>query len=620
MSVSGSIVRSRWPAAGGKRVNLYIGSGRMGACFSSNGLMEPAAGPNVVRTGETLLMHADHWHRGVFGLDQHIPVARVHWAEEPASVPYSWRQRLDTRTSMLRTVFQIGACHADVRVSCHPGAPDFMGFAFEGKSLPDVLVSPVRSWTTCYDEQVRASVGPQWTNNGYWLARLRLGSADSVLLVRIEGSAIAISEGGCLRISFGEGGARLLLGVSSWGNRETLAAAAPAGDFLRSAARAWRRQAQDARFEHIDPPLASLGHRSIYHLLSSYSGGGSCPPPPMGWTGNAWGHHFPQDVSYIHPVFLRLGRHDIAKGIVEFYASRVAQMEEATRRIYRLPGTMWAWEFPIGSDSRILPDGFAPNSFQYEIHNAAYPARMALETSRATDDKEWARAVALPVILGSASFYSAALRRGRDGLWGVHIKPSMGQDEFGGENAADYLCALFAANYTLRAARAICLMLSIRHPDGDLWRRILTQGLAFPRLLDRRAKVYATSRTKDWWLHRQKHPVQLSPFVFLPQPLDAATRRAYEIRHQLCCNDRLGMRHPGTGGSFYDGWTLFAYALASARAGDAASMRETLAEIEIAQLTDHEHIQIYESSGFWKPYYTTSMGLFLQALLTSSRN
>ena len=32
-----------------------------------------------------------------------------------------------------------------------------------------------------------------------------------------------------------------------------------------------------------------------------------------------------------------------------------------------------------------------------------------------------------------------------------------------------------------------------------------------------------------------------------------------------------------------------------------------------ARLIDPDHITVYESSGFWKPYYTTSMGLFMQA-------
>lgn len=615
------IARGRYPAAAGKRVNLYIGSGRMGACFGSSGLMDATSGPNAVRTGETVLMHAAHWHRGVFGIDQQVPVARIHWAEEPDTMPDRWQQSLDTETGLLRTTFRRGESRVDIRVSCHPCHGDFMCLGFDGKSLPDVFISPVRVWTTCYGEGIRAPSDPKWTRGGRWCARVRLGSADSALLVGVEGSATARALGGTLRISFHGGPARLLVGVSIWSARKALGMQVPGGDFFRSAAAAWKRRAMVVPAVEEEAHMATLARRSVYHLLCSYSEDAWCPPPPMGWTGNAWGHHFPQDLSYIHPVFLRIGRHDIARRIVEFYASRIGQMEEATARIYGLPGTMWAWEFPIGPDTRILPDNRAPNFFHYEIHNAAYPARMAFETSKATGDKEWARAVALPVALGSAAFYASALKRGRDGRWGIHLRPSMGQDEFGGNDAPDYLCALFAATYTLRASLSLCSGLGIRHPHADHWRRILHEGMAFPRLLDRDTGVYASSRVRGWRLHNQKHPVQLAPLFSLPQPVDAATRKAYLLRHQLCANDRPALRHPGTGGSFYDGWTLFAYALACAKAGDAQAARETLAEVAIAQLTDHENIQIYESSGFWKPYYTTSMGLFLQALLprTSGR-
>jgi hypothetical protein len=609
------IQRQQWPAASGKRVNLYVGSGLMGACFGGSGLMDATSDPNAVRVGETVLMHAAHWHRGVFGIDQQVPLARIHWDGAIAEVPERWSQQLDTAHGLLTTSVRRGGCDATVQVTCHPQARDFMGFAFEGKHIPEVWIAPVRHWTTCYDETLGAPEPAPWAFDGHWLARLRLGTADSALAVRIQGAATAKAQGGRLRVSFGTGPARLIIGVSAWPDRDSLKAGVPRGDFFRSAARAWKQRWGGVSFDDPDPRLASLGRRSIYHLLCSYAPEPSCPPPPMGWTGNAWGHHFPQDVSYIHPALLRLGLHDIAKGMVEFYASRIQQMEEATRRIYDLPGTMWAWEFPIGADTRILPDGQAPNPFQYEIHNAAYPARMAWETGQATGDKAWARAVALPVILGSAAFFTAALQRGRDGLWGIHLKPSMGQDEFGGENAPDYLCALFAACYTLRTALKIVSWLRLRHSDAARWQRILADGLAFPRLLDKRAGVYATSALKGWKLQRQKHPIQLSPYIFLPQPLDGPTRRAYQIRQRLCANDRPSLRHPGTGGSFYDGWSLFAYALACAKAHDPLAMRETLAELEIAQLTDHEHIQIYESSGFWKPYYTTSMGLLLQALL-----
>lgn len=620
------VIRNQPAPAPGKRVHLHVGSGRLGACFAEHGLMQPAPETNVMRVGETVLMHAGHWHSGIFGIDHHLPVARVCWAQPPIYGSEGWAQSLDPAIGLLQTRWKGCGAEVEVRATCHPNHPDHLALAIEGSRIPPVLIEPLREWTTCYGEKFRGASAVYWKPanpaGSLWSARVRMGSADSLLAVSFEGSCRVEPDRRRLRVSFPTRAAvavRILIGVCPWSHRKTFLAAWPGGDFFHEAGVAWKRRWAGVSFRNSDPRLAKLGNCSLYHLLCAFAPGGNCPPPPMGWTGNGWGFHFPQDISYIHPVLLQAGWHDLARGVVDFYASRLSQTEESTRRIYGLPGAMWAWEFPIGENTRILPDGKAPNPFHYEIHNAAYPARMALETALALRDDQWSRQLALPVILGSAEFFTAALKRGRDGLWGIHVRPSMGQDEFGGENAPDYLCALFAAAYTLRAALKITNVLRMRHPSASRWRKILADGLAFPRLLERASGVYATSRAPGWRLHRQKHPVQLSPYIFLPQPSDGPTRRAYEIRHALCANDRPDLRHPGAGGSYYDGWTLFAYALACARTGDCRALHETLAEIEIAQLTDHEHLQIYESSGFWKPFYTTSMGLFLQALLDHTR-
>jgi len=39
-----------------------------------------------------------------------------------------------------------------------------------------------------------------------------------------------------------------------------------------------------------------------------------------------------------------------------------------------------------------------------------------------------------------------------------------------------------------------------------------------------------------------------------------------------------------------------------------------------SRLVDPDFITIYESSGYWRPYYTTSMGLFLQAIALQPAN
>jgi len=76
----GDILRTQWPERINDLLNLYLGSGRAGACFDAWGLMHngshgrPKEGESQ---GRSVLMHADHWHRGLHGLDYWLPVARL---------------------------------------------------------------------------------------------------------------------------------------------------------------------------------------------------------------------------------------------------------------------------------------------------------------------------------------------------------------------------------------------------------------------------------------------------------------------------------------------------------------------------------------------------------------
>lgn len=617
--------RPDWPAEPGKRVTLYLGSGRAGACFGADGLMDAADADGVMRTGRTVLTHAEHWSRGRWGIDQQAPLARIHWAEAPDGAGRAYSQTYDTARGRVETRFADAGGTVAVEAGFSPASRDLLALAFTlGGSGRRVVIAPERSHQTFYEDEF---TGPPaaWSDlgGGMWSARVRLGTADSVLVARVYGAARVKRRAGRLEVFCGRGRSGLVIGMASWARSEQLRAevAAVAGPaaWLEDAARAWSGRFGDAGVRLPDANLQGWFDRGHHHLLASYEPAARCPAPPMGWSGNGWGYHFPQDLSYIHPVFLRLGHLDLARGAVEFYASRIEQMQEATRRLYGgAAGALWAWEFPIGADTVILPDGRAPNHFQFELHNAAYPARMAAETAAQVSDLEWSRAFAWPVVRESARFYASVLQRGRDGLWGMCVTPSMGQDEFGGEDAPDYLCALFAAEYTLRTALRLARACGVRleTDEANRWRTVLSEGLAYPRLLrPELGGIYATSGREGYRLGRQKHPVQINPLVFLPLGrIDEPTRRAYRLRHSLCENERTGMHHPGTRGSFYNGWTLGAYWLAAVRMGDGAGLEHELKQTLVSQYADPEWVQAYESSGFWKPYYTTTTGLFMQAV------
>lgn len=397
--------------------------------------------------------------------------------------------------------------------------------------------------------------------------------------------------------------------------RQALASGLPA--LLTSSAEAWRVRWGNPDIDLPDSRLNALAHRSLYHLLCSYAPDVRCPAPPMGFTGNAWGFHFPQDLSYIHPALLHFGHSDITRAHVEFYHSRLADQQALTRKIYQRPGVCWSWEFPIGPQARLFrpEDGGTPNDFQYEIHNAAYPARMAVDTAAALGDARWTRDIAWPIVRESARFFASIATPEADGTYSLFVTPSMGQDEFGGPNAKNYLCALFAADYTLRQAVALAVKVGASETaEIARWRKILSGGLAYARLLQPEHGFYASNETLPFVPRKQKHPVQLKPLWILPfGHIDAPTLTAYRKRRVVCSSERDNQRHGGVPTGFYDGWTLFAFQLSAARLGDTAGLAHELSEMLPARLTDPTYTTIYESSGFWQPYYTTSMGLFLQA-------
>ncbi|MEI6034372.1 MAG: hypothetical protein WCS65_08860 [Verrucomicrobiae bacterium] len=624
-----NIVRSAWPVEPDKTLALYQGSGRFGGCFHFDGLMESKAAHGFRRTGQTMLFHADHWHHGKYGIDHHVPLGRLHWGHAPGE-PKAYRQELDLFSGVLTTEWFHGPTAYTLRTSFSPDHRDWLLVEFEFRGdVPEIVFTPEARHLTNYEDNVRLAPGTRFarTPEGLWSARIRQGTADSEFVCRVlhgENESVVVQGGARLRLRpIGKSGRIVfLLATSAWTRapgllRDLKEASSPelGADF----ASAWEKRWGTTTLDIAEPSVHALWTRSVYHILCSYAPDVRCPASPMGWTGNAWGYHFPQDLSYIHPALLRLGHHDIARAIVEFYHGRIPQMREMTRRIYRSAGVLWAWEFPIGPDSRQLEDG-APNAFQFETHNAAYPARMAAETADALGDTAWARDVAWPILLESADFYAANLRR-KGGTWSLHVNPSMGQDEFGGENARNYLCALFAAEYTLSTALAFARRWRIPIAERATWAGILRDGLAYERIYRPKLGVYATSEKPGYRLGRQKHPAQINPLWILPMGrVDEPTRRAYSLRHRLCENRRDGFHHAGVAGSYYNGWTLAAYWLAAANCGDATGLEHDWRQILVSQYADSDFIQIYESSGFWCPYYTTSMGLFLQAVLAAASN
>ncbi len=624
---AGDILRTQWPMRREDHLNLYLGSGRMGACFDVWGLMNNGRSGERTSLSNTVLMHADHWHRGAWGLDYWFPAARLSWAGEEPAPPQSWRQELRLTEGRMRTEMSWGDLRLSISAWFHPERRDLLAVDVEYEAtregaMPSLLLAPLTEAEPGYQQNLSGTAktvahdGQSW-----WLARVQMGTADTTLGLKVisTGGAAALVDGGeGMEIRFsGEKGRHLLLIGMAAGAREAELAedmrrVTVPEQYAAEAAQAWHRRWGEAQVWVPVPEYQALWARSLFWTFCSYAPEVRSPAPPCAWTGNVWGYHFPQDLSYIHPALLRHGHLDIACSWVEFYRGYLESMQEYTQRVYGAEGTMWAWEFPIGPDSSLLSEG-VPNQFQHEIHNAAYPARMAREAAQFRGDPEWAREIAWPVVRESARFFSSILRPEDDGTWGEHVIPSSGQDEMGGPDQKNYLDALFSAQYCLQTGLQMAAEIGEELPaeERGRWEGILRDGLAYRRLYDQGTGMLATCEglAGAQQLGKEKHPVQLNPLTFLPlgrAGADEYVRRAYKRRYDLCA---------GVKENIYYGWTLAAYWLAASHMGDAAGLAAELGQCLPGQYVDREWIQINETSGYpQSAYYVTSHGLYLQAL------
>lgn len=607
---------------------LYLGSGDFGGCFDGTGFM------NIPYQGRahsnSVFMHADYYHRGKYGLHYHLPVMQLKLSS-PETMR-SGRQTLDLWDGQITTESVYDGGRISLCAGFSPERRDVFALMIDYEAtgtlpkirlcgLPEISVdygtflsgslelNIVGSTPDVYSAEYTASAG-----NARAVVSLRVAATGGAG-VSFEPDGVTLTLGG----NPGRGQIRLYIGVSALGraaemNRQLDESLADG--FFDFAAASWHRRWGDTVVTVDDDDMTRLFVRSVYYILCSFSPSANCIAPPTGWTSNAWAFHFPQDFSYIAPVLLKLGHTDIMRAKVDYYYRQLDTMREYTRRIYHADGTMWAWEFPIGDDSHILPDD-VPNHFQFEIHNAAYVSRMAWETALCLDDSEWAKNTALPIIFETAKFYLSILRREDDGSYGILLVPSMGQDEFGGEDAKNYLCALYAAEYSLKTALAAAEKYGAAFDGAAKAGEILASGIAFERLYNPEFGGYQTYECppEEFVFGRMKHPVPLMPFTFLPKPkgeLNAAELTAYRRRYDLC---ERAHEH------FFSGWTLFDYLLAEARMGDVDAFRKDFDEIRVSDNADPELTAIYETCRTHAcAYYITSHGLLAQAVIEIAKH
>lgn len=589
---SADVVRTVYPQE--PTVYLYQGNGRFGSSYGPAGLHLNPMQKNP-SWGKTHYLHLDHVGRGKFSHDYLLPMMEIYWERNFEQVS-EYRQHQSYYDGTITTSFMIPGNGFEVKTWFDPVDNDLSVITIRAdKAGEKVVLAPCSELSLHYGQHPVQEVLIEDTDQG-WVISLECFGRKSLLYCSPD-MPVKV-EDGVMILTLDEGDNNVLISYGSPSKVSASESLAQTQD--------WWHEKWDASgcLKLTDDKAQKVWVRSMAMFLSSYNDDKKGLGPPMGFTGNWWPFYYPQDVSYVHPVLLAAGHVDIARSWIEYWAERADGLREYTKRLYGVDGLLAPWVYPYGGFEG-YHDPTPPNKFFYEIHNSGYFARMACETAIHVDDKEWTKKYALPILSGCAEFYANIAGKGEDGLWHLYVTPSMGQDERGGENQQDYLCASYSALY--------CLQQAVRFgidKDGR-YARILKDGLGFESLKSPHGFYYSCAGRGEEDFGQQKHPVQLNELAFLPvgEEMSPSASIAYDLRYDITRDARK---------PYFYGWTLGEFLLAGSRVGNPEEWKKDWANMERSSYVDPEWIQIYETSGnTTTPFYNITNGLVAQSLMNN---
>lgn len=576
-------------------LNLYQGNGRLGCSYGPLGLHINPEKKQFNQYGKTQYMHIQHFARAKFGSDYLLPLSHIYWESEPEKVN-GYSQHQSFYDGMITTHFEEGKNKVTVTTWVDPVERDLAGIKInvEGK-VPDIIIAPDEKLEVHYNQKLTQTSSTSF-DSGVWKMNLSCLNAASTLFIKTN-TETKLNENK-LHINLHEGVNTILVSVNKKPE------ASPEESLLRTG-NWWHTKWENSVCLVLpDEQAQKIWVRSMAYLLSSYNDDKLGNAPPMGLTGIGWPFPFPEDLSFVHAALLYSGNLDIIKSWIEYWAERISGIKDYTKRLFAVEGVYSPWVFPYGGFEG-YHDPTPPNKCYYEIHNSGYLARMAYETAICVNNSDWTEKYAVPLVRETALFYKNICKKEEDGLWHISIIPSMGQDEEGGINQKDYLCALTSAEY--------CFQKAIEHKlDTDgFYKTALKEGLAFPVLKSERGFYFSNQGTGMENFGKQKHPIQLNPLAFLPigQEVSSPTAIAYKLRYEI--TEDSNKPH-------FLGWTLGEFLLAGSRIGDVEGWKKDWANLRKSDYVDAEWIQIYESSqAHNRSFYVTSSGLMVQTLLNN---
>lgn len=594
----------------------YLGNGRFGAVMGPTGLTLSPMQQKESHLGASHFSHMQHWGRFRFtsAIEKHestadylLPMFKIYWEQEPTGIS-DYRQEHNVYDGVLTTEFTHDKGTVKVENWFDMSNRDLAGVRIEASRGGQVIrmetITDFQAYPFVFRDQVMQPTTVKKVGDSYEVTiscPQTLNALQTKLYIWTS-AQVKTMDGG-LRITLKKGVNNLFV---SYGKPSTKADRQQS--MSRSVSRWHELWEQGGWIDFPDEHAQQVWVRSMAYLLSSYDDTSlGMIQPTNGLSGNPFPFHFVQDLEYIAPALMMLGRNDIVMAWVEKFAREISDMKRYAKHLWpKSEGIYPPWELPFGSiEGYHQPN--VPVAFCYEPHNVGYLVRLAKEAADFAGDEAWTRRFVAPLIRECAAFYQSACKKGADQQWHMAWYPVVGQDEAGGRNKTDYLCSFYSAKYTFQTAVEMGL-----DTDGSI-RRILDDGLAFQSLYSPRG-TYHTAHGAEDDFGRQKHPVQLdglSYFPIEPQPL-MAERRAYEVRHDI--TDKARDPH-------FFGWTLGQFLLSGSNMKDTQGWLYDWATMVPSRYTDPDWVQIRETSGnTGASFYVTTHGMILQSLLRNYVN
>lgn len=611
----GNIISTNWN--GENTVGLYLGNGRFGAILSGLGLnLHPELQQNR-SFGPSHFKHMKHWGRfrffshfvqGESSADCLLPLIRLYWEKNFDQIG-EYRQCHDLYDGLLDTTFQVDCLHRVHMTSWFDGIKrDIFGVMIEVGECDE------------FSERICLSaltpVSPYWISGGAFAQKTtveRVGE-EWQMDITCEGTendnAVSLYISTNMEVDITETG--MVFRTAPGRNHLLISAGAPIGNdtpeaSLERTKEWWHKAWQEVSWiEYPDDRMQQVLVRGLAYLLSSYDADCEMIQPSNSMGIGGFAYNFVPDMQYIAPVLMMMGRLDIVKHWIELFAGEMEEMRHYTKRLWpNAEGIFPPWELNFGPLDGYHTPG-VPLIFCYEAHNSGYLCRLAMEAAEFANDPVWADAYAYPLIQGCAEFFRSACYKEEDGLWHLKWSPCMGRDEAGGINKDDYLCTLFAAEYSFRSAIKCGL------DEGCDYRQILEDGLAFASLLSERGTWHTCRGADDFG--KQKHPVQLEGIACFPleKPPHPAELEAYALRHEIT----NGAKMP-----YFWGWTLAQLLTADTNLKKYSEWAHDWSLLRPSDNLDKDWIQFYETSAHPNsPFYLSTHGMVMQSLIRNCVN